>query len=115
LFTIIVRCADDAEVEQKAGQLLFKDIGMDLKKQFVRSLIWSTVLNGSENWVLKKCDEKLVTAFEMWVMDMTSDAENQLDRMENQNMDSLGNSLSTATGKEEVIAWFWLQLRVKLK
>ena len=42
-------------------------IGMDLKKQLVRSLIWSTALYGSESWALKKCDEKLVTAFEMWV------------------------------------------------
>ena len=42
-----------------------KDIGIDLKEQLVRSLIWSTALYGSESWVLKKCDEKLVTAFEM--------------------------------------------------
>ena len=61
---------------------------------------------------------------------MALDAENQLDRTENQHMDSgedwytrrnrhlmsklsIGNSPSTATGKEEVIACFWLQLRVK--
>jgi len=42
-----------------------KDIGMDLKKQLVRSLIWNTALYGSESWALKKCDKKLVTAFEM--------------------------------------------------
>ena len=35
--------------------------------QLVRSLIWSTALYGSESWALKKCDEKLLTAFEMWV------------------------------------------------
>ena len=38
---------------QLTGIWKAKDIGMDLKKQLVRSL--------------KKCDEKLVTAFEMWV------------------------------------------------
>ena len=57
---------------------------------------------------------------------MASDAENQLDRTDSWIRDkigipeeqgfleqlSIGNSLSTATGKE-VIAWFWLQLRVK--
>jgi len=43
------------------------DIGMDLKKQLVRSLVRSTALYGSESWALKKCNEKLVTAFEMWV------------------------------------------------
>jgi len=65
-----------------------KDIGMDLKKQLVRSLIWSTALYGSESWALKKCDEKLVTAFEMWVGPIASDFENQLDWTENQQMDS---------------------------
>jgi len=61
---------------------------MDLKKQLVRSLIWNTALHGSESWALKKCDEKLVTAFEMWVCRQdTSDAENQMDRTENQHMD----------------------------
>ena len=57
---------------------------------------------------------------------MASDAENQLDRTDSWIRDkigipeeqgfleqlSIGNSLSTATGKE-VIAWFWLQLRAK--
>jgi len=52
---------------QLTGIWKAKDIGMDLKKQLVRSLIWSTALYGSESWALKMCDEKLVTAFEMWV------------------------------------------------
>jgi len=52
---------------QLTGIWKSKYIGMDLKKQLVRSLIWSTALYGSESWVQKKCDEKLVTAFEMWV------------------------------------------------
>jgi len=52
---------------QLTGIWKAKDISMDLKKQLVRSLIWSTALYGSEGWALKKCDEKLVTAFEMWV------------------------------------------------
>ena len=52
---------------QLTGIWKAKDIGMDLKKQLVRLLIWSTALYGSESWALKMCDEKLVTAFEMWV------------------------------------------------
>ena len=52
---------------QLTGIWKAKDISMDLNKQLVRSLIWSTALYGSEGWALKKCDEKLVTAFEMWV------------------------------------------------
>ena len=60
-------------------------------------------------------------------MGIASDAENQLDRTDSWIREkigipeeqgfleqlSIGNSLSTATGKEEVIAWFWLQLRAK--
>ena len=52
---------------QLTGIWKAKDIGMDPKKQVVRSLIWSTALYDSESGALKKCDEKLVTAFEMWV------------------------------------------------
>ena len=52
---------------QLTGIWKAKDIGMDPKKQLVRSLIWSTALYDSESGALKKCDEKLVTAFEMWV------------------------------------------------
>jgi len=52
---------------QLTGIQKAKGIGMDLKKQLVRSLIWRTALYGSESWTLKKCDVKLVTAFEMLV------------------------------------------------
>ena len=48
---------------QLTGIWKAQDIVMDLKKQLVRSLIWSTALYGSENWALKKCDEKLVNSF----------------------------------------------------
>jgi len=52
---------------QLTGIWKAKDIGIDLKKQLVRSLIWSPAIYVSEIWALKKCDEKLVTVFEMWV------------------------------------------------
>jgi len=85
-------------------------------------------------WVRKLGAEEVrwETSNSVWDVGMASDAENQLDRMENQHMDSgrrlvyqkkkaswsklsIGNSLSTAIGKEELIASFWLQLRVKKK
>ena len=40
---------------QLTGIWKAKDIGMDLKKQLVRSLIWSTALYESESWALLRC------------------------------------------------------------
>jgi len=90
---------------------------MDLKKQLVRSLIWSTALYGSESWALKKCDEKLLTAFEMWVwrrMLKISRTERKANtwmaedwytrKKASYSKLSIGNYLSTATGKEVVLA-----------
>ena len=37
-----------------------------LKKQLVKSLVWSIALYGSESWAVKKCDEKRIPAFELW-------------------------------------------------
>ena len=44
-----------------------KQISLKLKKQLVRSLVWSTALYGSESWTLKERDKSCITAFEMWV------------------------------------------------
>ena len=40
------------------------EISLKLKKQLVKSLVWSIALYGSESWAVKKCDEKRITAFE---------------------------------------------------
>ena len=42
------------------------EISLKLKKQLVKSLVWSIALYGSESWAVKKCDEKWITAFELW-------------------------------------------------
>ena len=42
------------------------EISLKLKKQLVKSLVWSIALYGSESWAVKKCDEKRITAFELW-------------------------------------------------
>ena len=36
-----------------------------LKKQVVKSLVWSIVSYASESWALKECDEKRTTLFEV--------------------------------------------------
>ena len=47
-------------------QFTINDISLKLKKQLVKSLVWSIALYGSESWAVKKCDEKRITAFELW-------------------------------------------------
>ena len=44
-----------------------RQISLKLKKQLVKSLVWSTALYGSESWTLKEADKRSITAFEMWV------------------------------------------------
>ena len=43
------------------------EISLKLKKQLVRSLVWSVALYGAESWTLKEIDKKKITAFELWV------------------------------------------------
>ena len=42
------------------------EISLKLKKQLVKSFVWSIALYGSESWAVKKCDGKRITAFELW-------------------------------------------------
>ena len=42
------------------------EISLKLKKQLVKSLVWSIAVYGYESWAVKKCDEKRITAFELW-------------------------------------------------
>ena len=42
------------------------NISLQLKKSLMKSLVWSIALYGSESWTLKKADEKIISAFELW-------------------------------------------------
>ena len=52
---------------QLLGLWKAKEISLQLKKQLVRSLVWSVALYGSESWTLKEDDKKKITSFELWV------------------------------------------------
>ena len=43
------------------------DIGIPLKRNLVKSLIWSVATYGSESWTISKTDEKKINALEMWI------------------------------------------------
>ncbi|KAI5724481.1 hypothetical protein M8J77_003182 [Diaphorina citri] len=43
-----------------------KNINTDLRKQLIKTLVWSIALYGSETWVIGENDKKKIEAFEMW-------------------------------------------------
>ena len=47
--------------------LLTKSLNKELKKQVVKSLVWSVALYGAETWMLMKEDVRRLEAFEMWI------------------------------------------------
>ena len=40
---------------------------LSLKKQLIKTLIWSVVLYGSETWTMQKDDIRILEAFEIWL------------------------------------------------
>ena len=43
-----------------------KNIRKDLKMKLVKTLVWSALLYGAESWTLRKADENIIMAAEMW-------------------------------------------------
>ena len=83
---------------------------------------------GLESWALKKCDEKLLIAFEMWVwrrMPRISWTERKTNTWirekigipeEKGILEQIKQWNSKyCHGKEEVIAWFWLHVQLRVK
>ncbi|XP_072019709.1 uncharacterized protein [Amphiura filiformis] len=52
---------------QLLGLWKAKAISLKLKKQLVRSLVWSIALYGAESWTLKQSDIEKIESFELWV------------------------------------------------
>src|ERR1700733_10483390 len=50
----------------KRKELLRGKMNRNLKKRLIKTLVWSTVLYGSETWTMRKEDIKKLEAFEMW-------------------------------------------------
>ncbi|PIK42267.1 endonuclease-reverse transcriptase [Apostichopus japonicus] len=59
--------ARDATTGQLIGLWKAKEISLKLKKQLVKSLVWSVALYSAESWTLKQNDMKKMESLELWV------------------------------------------------
>ena len=64
---IKVRIALAKEAFSKRRELLTKSFRKEVKKKIVKTLVWSTLLYGSETWTLRKEDIRKLEAVEMWM------------------------------------------------
>jgi len=64
---IKVRIALAKEAFSKRRELLTKPFRKEVKKKIVKTLVWSTLLYGSETWTLRKEDIGRLEAVEMWM------------------------------------------------
>src|ERR1700733_9441031 len=60
------RIAIGKDTFMKRKELLRGKMNKNLKKRMIKTLVWSTVLYGSETWTMRKEDIKKLGAFEMW-------------------------------------------------
>uniref|UniRef100_A0A8D9A7F9 Craniofacial development protein 2 n=2 Tax=Cacopsylla melanoneura TaxID=428564 RepID=A0A8D9A7F9_9HEMI len=51
---------------KKKTLLCSNNIDLQLRKQLIKTLVWSVALYGSETWVIGERDRKRIEAFEMW-------------------------------------------------
>ena len=67
-------CARLAIARDATSQLIglwkAKEISLKLKKQLVKSLVWSIALYGAESRTLKQSDMMKIESFELWVWRM---------------------------------------------
>jgi len=64
---IKVRIALPKEAFSKSGELLTRSFRKEVKKKMVKTLVWSTLLYGSETWTLRKEDIRRLESAEMWM------------------------------------------------
>src|SRR3984885_8773904 len=60
------RIAKGKDTFMKRKELLRGKMNRNLKKRMIKTLVWSTVLYGSETWTMRKEDIKKLEAFKMW-------------------------------------------------
>ncbi|KAL1447695.1 hypothetical protein WDU94_012218 [Cyamophila willieti] len=51
---------------KKKTLLCSNNISINIRKQLIKTLVWSVALYGSEAWTISERDKKRVEAFEMW-------------------------------------------------
>ena len=62
-----IRIAMAKEAFNKRKELLTKNFKKGIKKKLVKTLVWSTLLYGSETWTLRKEEIRKLEAMEMWM------------------------------------------------
>ena len=51
---------------QKRDLLTARNLNMEVRKQFIRTYIWSMLLYGSETWIMTVAEKARIEAFETW-------------------------------------------------
>ena len=75
LMTADGRCEEEIKVRigmakdafSKRKELLTQKMSVDVKKQIVKTVVWSVALYGAETWTLRKEDIRRLNALEMWL------------------------------------------------
>uniref|UniRef100_A0A8D8RFD8 Craniofacial development protein 2 n=1 Tax=Cacopsylla melanoneura TaxID=428564 RepID=A0A8D8RFD8_9HEMI len=55
-----------AAFHKKKTLFCSNNMNIELRKQLIKSLVWSVALYGSETWTVNERDKKRIEAFEMW-------------------------------------------------
>jgi hypothetical protein len=64
---IKVRIAMAKAAFSKRKELLARKMSMDVKKQIIKTVIWSVALYAAETWTLRKEDIRRINSLEMWL------------------------------------------------
>jgi len=62
-----IRIAMAKEAFSKRKELFTRNVKKGIKKKLVKTLVWTTLLYGSETWTLRKEEIKRLEAAEMWI------------------------------------------------
>jgi hypothetical protein len=62
-----VRIGMARDAFSKWKELLTQKMSVDVKKHFVKTVVWSVALYGAETWTLRKEDIRWLNALEMWL------------------------------------------------
>jgi len=61
------RIAMEKDAFYKRKKLMSRKLNKNLKKQLIKSMIWSVILYGLKTWTLRKENIKRLEAFEKWI------------------------------------------------
>ena len=59
------------EVFNRKRSIFCGPLEKELRKKLVKPFVWSVALYGVETWTLRRNEQKLLEAYEMWIWRMT--------------------------------------------